>query len=228
MENSGRAVVFELQERGVEVEVFNRGDRYIGKEIYDITYEEFNRYLKQGMDTAGGVSNIDKLYNKMAGTGMRDIKFPPGVVKWGINGERIKMTVLVGGKGFHTIDTVVMEQEGENKKNNVAVDFGGMYEVDIGVHLYENGAYIEIEGVYKFTGMIYREGRREEELKRIPYLEAYLTEVVQDGGFKRGFEEVDIAGYITNMKKYEHTQSFLDELGRVNNTKEEIDWGRIE
>lgn len=230
MKEDGRAVVFELNEESVGVEIYNEGEKYIGKEVYDITYEELNRYLEDGIEERDEGNNLDSLYNKMIQNTGEIVRFPDGVVRWGFVGNRMKMTILVGGKGFHTIETIRVKKEDDYERIPVGADYGGLYEVNVDVEVEEGNEPIEVDSVYKFKGLFYRESRKETELERVPYLEKYLRSVLDENLKKtrNGIQIGNIDTYITDMKAYEHTQSFLDELERVSNTNEEIDWGRVE
>ena len=217
--------IFELQEDQVKVEIMNSGVTYISSEEFNISYEDFNEYLKEGIESLNGsrdpFHHLIREYSQLVGRGT--VRLPMHTVRWSLEGRNLTLTELVGGLGFHTIDTITIE----GQKNEVELDFGSIYEVTATVRL-EEGANIELVGVNRYQGILYVESREGSDLKRVPYLENYMRSKIEEKpvGVKHYLKH-GIGDYISDMQEYTHSDHFLEEVRRVKGTRSAIDWGVI-
>lgn len=218
--------IFEFKDDGVYMEILNEGNTFIGKESHVITYEQFNDYIKDGLDKGNMITKWDEALG--SGKELYDIQLPPRTVMWEVQENTLTVREKIGGTGFYLIEGMQYQDQSVKLKT----DYGSIYEVETvhekGNHRNEQvSEVIHVTNVYKFTGKIYQL-RKEDDYTPVPYLKDYLTYVLEnhqetyENYLKNGMDR-----YFKYLEMYEHDKTFLEEIKRVNKRHKQIDWTRV-
>jgi len=209
--------IIEFLDECVKVEILKRGRRYHGEEEFYISYNDFNKYIKQGFKAPDKWESIIK--------NRRKVTFTPDVVEWEIAEGELYVTEKIGGVSFPAF---TMDNEG--------LDFGSVYLVKTYWGLQEDSLMdkddgilknkIDVVSVKKDKRTLFEQG--EHMLEEVDYLRNYLKERIKEDSLAvNAYKENGISIYFNIEENKLEDEIFKDELKRSRNSKRQIDWGNI-
>lgn len=212
----GEMPIFEFLEDSVRVEVLRQGYRYNGEEVFYVSYEDFNTYIKQGLDKR---SNWDEIIGDE-----NSITFTPDIVKYKIENNMIYVTEKVGGGSFPAF---YYQEKG--------ADFGSVYLIETcwgdknHSNVVKNGYLlkdnIEIVSVKKDEQTLFDQG--EDKIIELNQLKDLLiNKIERTNTTNRDYLDEGISKFF-NINSRDVKGEFKKQLEESVNKKDKMNWGNI-
>lgn len=218
--------VFEIDKYGVTIEIYNLGKSYQYSSYHRITHKDFNNILKEiAYEDYDNIGEIRKFLSQ--GKHGIEIVYPKGIIKHEIlDKDRKRLTEKVGGGNFPIIESIKVN--GTTKE--IKADYFSVYEIDYTTEKKDVTLEgLKIERVRKYKGLLHLNRKETDEYEEIPYLKEYLEGILTNWTAEdlEVYKKYGLEGLLENMKEYNHTDKFLEELGRSNKDKRSINWENV-